>query len=56
MTAQATVYVARWQEYGGGYAQADTLDNLRVTVMGRPYAPTWANVYVTELQCKQGDT
>lgn len=51
MTTQAKVYVARWQESGGGgYAQADTLDKLRVVVTGRPYAPTWANVYVTELQ------
>ena len=56
MTTQATVYVARWQESGGGYATADTLDKLRVTVTGRAYAPTWANVYVTQLQCKQGDT
>jgi len=51
MTTQVTVYVARW--YGGGYATADTLDKLRVVVTGRPYAPTWANVYVTECQRSQ---
>ena len=53
MTMQETVYVARWQEYGGGYAQADTLEALQVIVFGQSYAPSRAGVQFTSYQRSQ---
>ena len=47
------VYVARWQEYGGGYATADTLGKLQLIVFGQAYAPSRAGVQFTSYQRSQ---
>jgi len=39
-----TVYSASWREYGGGYEEADNLEELRRKVFGRAWAPVYHQV------------
>ena len=53
----ATVYCARWKEYGGGWQESRIgWADLETLVFGQAYSPSRINVTFSSYQESQGDS